>query len=195
MLHCLGLSLTIQILLLFALLLYLVQNILKIDSCNSVSLRYFNPIGSHASSKIGDCSKDKPTNLIPIITEVAIGKRNVITVFGDDYNTEDGTCVRDYIHVVDLAKAHVKAMDFIYKNPGKHTFNIGTGKGISVLKAIQIFEKVNQQKIKYIIGDRRIGDLEQIYADVGLAKKKLKWEAKLNINQAMKSAWEWELSN
>ena len=109
------------------------------DACNSVALRYFNPIGSHKSALIGDCSTDKASNLVPVITETAIGKREKIIVFGDDYNTADGTCIRDYIHIVDLAKAHVKAMAFLIKNPGKHTFNVGTGVGISVLEIIKTF--------------------------------------------------------
>ena len=113
------------------------EQMLKEDSCNSVALRYFNPIGSHPSALIGDCSADRPSNLVPIITEVAIGKREKITVFGDNYNTHDGTCIRDYIHVVDLAKSHVLAMDFLIKNPGKHAFNVGTGIGISVLDAVK----------------------------------------------------------
>ncbi|MBC8301925.1 MAG: UDP-glucose 4-epimerase GalE [Pelagibacterales bacterium] len=160
--------------------------------CSSVALRYFNPIGSHKSALIGDCSADRPSNLVPIITEVAICKREKITVFGDDYNTPDGTCIRDYIHVVDLAKSHVMAMDFILKNPGKHAFNVGTGIGISVLEAIHIFEKANNIKVNYSIGTRRSGDIEQIYANGSLVKEKLGWEAKEPLQQAMKSAWVWE---
>ena len=128
------------------------EGMLKVDSCNSVSLRYFNPIGSHSSALIGDCSSDKANNLIPIITEVAIGKRKKITVFGDDYNTPDGTCIRDYIHVVDLAKSHVLAMNLLINKEGKHDFNIGTGIGVSVLDAIKAFEKTNNLSINYSIG-------------------------------------------
>ena len=168
------------------------EQMLKEDSCNSVALRYFNPIGSHSSALIGDCSADRPSNLVPIITEVAIGKREKITVFGDNYNTHDGTCIRDYIHVVDLAKSHVLAMDFLIKNPGKHAFNVGTGIGISVLDAVKAFEKTNNLKINYSIGPRRNGDIEQIYANGSLVKAKLGWEAKETLEQAMKSAWEWE---
>ena len=162
------------------------------DACNSVALRYFNPIGSHPSALIGDCSADKPSNLVPIITEVAIGKREKITVFGDDYNTPDGTCIRDYIHVVDLAKSHVLAMDFLIKNRGKHAFNVGTGVGVSVLDAVKAFEKTNNLKINYSIGPRRSGDIEKIYANGNLVKTKLGWEPKESLEQAMKSAWEWE---
>jgi UDP-glucose 4-epimerase len=168
------------------------EGMLKTDVCNSVALRYFNPIGSHYSALIGDCSADRPSNLVPIITEVAIGKREKITVFGDDYNTPDGTCIRDYIHVVDLAKSHVLAMDFLIKKPGKHAFNVGTGVGVSVLDAVKAFEKTNNLKINYSIGPRRSGDIEKIYANGNLVKTKLGWEPKESLEQAMKSAWEWE---
>ena len=168
------------------------EGMLKDDTCNSVALRYFNPIGSHSSELIGDCSADKPSNLIPIITEVAIGKRKKITVFGDDYNTPDGTCIRDYIHVVDLAKSHVKAMNFLIKNSGKHAFNVGTGIGVSVLEAIKVFEESNNITINYTIGPRRDGDIEQIYANSNLVKEKLGWEAKETLPKAMISAWDWE---
>lgn len=168
------------------------EKILIENNFSSVSLRYFNPIGSHSSSLIGDYSDDKASNLIPIITETAIGNREKVTVFGNDYNTSDGTCIRDYIHVLDLAKSHVKSMDFLIKNAGKHAFNIGTGIGVSVLQAIRIFEKSNNIKVNYSIGPRRIGDIEQIYANSNLAKVKLNWEAKETIEQAMISAWEWE---
>ena len=168
------------------------EQMLKEDSCNNVALRYFNPIGSHPSALIGDCSADRPSNLVPIITEVAIGKREKITVFGDNYNTHDGTCIRDYIHVVDLAKSHVLAMNFLIKNPGKHAFNVGTGIGISVLDAVKAFEKTNNLKINYSIGPRRNGDIEQIYANGNLVKTKLGWEPIETLEQAMKSAWDWE---
>jgi len=170
----------------------LCEKILMENNFSSVSLRYFNPIGSHPSSLIGDSSADKASNLIPIITETAIGKREEITVFGNDYNTSDGTCIRDYIHVVDLAKSHVKSMDFLIKNDGKHAFNIGTGIGVSVLQAISIFEKSNNIKVNYSVGPRRSGDIEQIYANSDLSKEKIGWEAKETIEQAMVSAWEWE---
>ena len=168
------------------------EGMLKDDTCNSVALRYFNPIGSHSSALIGDCSADKPSNLVPIITEVAIGKREKITVFGDDYNTPDGTCIRDYIHVVDLAKSHVLAMNFLINNPGKYAFNVGTGIGVSVLDAVKAFEKTNNLSINYSIGPRRDGDIEQIYANGSLVKSKLGWEAKESLEKAMKSAWDWE---
>ena len=168
------------------------EQILKEDSSQSVSLRYFNPIGSHSTALIGDCSADNPSNLVPIITEVAIGKRKKIIVFGDDYNTLDGTCIRDYIHVVDLAKSHVKSMEFLLQNPGKHAFNVGTGIGISVLDVIKSFEQTNKLIINYSIGPKRDGDIEKIYANGNLIKEKLGWEAKESLEESMKSAWKWE---
>jgi len=168
------------------------EQMLKEYSCNSVALRYFNPIGSHSTALIGDCSDDRPSNLMPIITEVAIGKREKITVFGNDYNTPDGTCIRDYIHVVDLAKSHVKAMDFLINNTGKYAFNVGTGIGISVLDAIKAFEQTNKLSINYSIGPRRDGDIVQIYANCNLVKEELGWEAKETLEEAMISAWKWE---
>ena len=168
------------------------EEMLKENAAHSVALRYFNPIGSHSTALIGDCSNDKASNLVPIITEVAIGKRNKITVFGDDYNTPDGTCIRDYIHVVDLAKSHVLAMKFLVKKRGKHVFNVGTGVGISVLDAIKTFEKTNNLSISYCIGSRRSGDIEQIYANGNLIRNKLDWEPLETLEEAMKSAWDWE---
>ena len=170
----------------------LCEKLLEKDSCNSMSLRYFNPIGSHSSSLIGDCSADKPINLVPILTEVAIGKREQITVFGYDYNTPDGSCIRDYIHVVDLANSHVKALNYLIENSGKHAFNVGTGIGISVLEAIQSFEQANNLKINYKFGERRDGDIEQIFSDGTQVKEKLNWEAKQTLKQAMIDAWNWE---
>ena len=170
----------------------LCEELLNKSDMNSVSLRYFNPIGSHESGLIGDCSADKANNLVPIITETAIGKREQITVFGDDYNTPDGTCLRDYIHVVDLANAHVKALNYVISNGNKSVFNIGTGKGVSVLEAIRIFEEVNELQINFKIGPRRAGDVEQIYSDNTLSTNELKWKAKIPLENAMKSAWKWE---
>lgn len=170
----------------------LCEELLNKTDINSVSLRYFNPIGSHESGLIGDCSSDKASNLVPIITETAIGKREQITVFGDDYNTPDGTCLRDYIHVVDLANAHVKALNYVIQHGNKSVFNIGTGKGVSVLEAIRIFEEVNEIQINFKIGPRRAGDVEQIYSDITLSSNELKWQAKMTLESAMKSAWKWE---
>tara|TARA_B100000959_G_scaffold266748_1_gene309522 strand:- start:1310 stop:2302 length:993 start_codon:yes stop_codon:yes gene_type:complete len=168
------------------------ENILQKSDVNSISLRYFNPIGSHSSSLIGDCSSDKPANLIPIICEVAKGVREKLIVNGDDYNTIDGTCVRDYIHVVDLAKSHVSALKYLLKNPKKDVFNIGTGKGLSVLEAVHFFEKVNKKKINYSIGPRRDGDVEEIYSDNTKVEKLLNWKAEISVEAAMTDAWNWE---
>ena len=168
------------------------EKMLKSDVCDSIALRYFNPIGSHNSALIGDCSSDKANNLVPIITEFTIGLREKITINGDDYNTPDGTCIRDYIHVVDLANSHVLAMNFLVKNSGKHAFNVGTGIGLSVLDVVKTFEKTNKIEIKYSIGSRRKGDIEKIYANGNLIKNKLKWEPKKTLEEAMKSAWEWQ---
>ena len=170
----------------------LCEELLNNTKISSISLRYFNPIGSHESGVIGDCSSDKASNLVPIITETAIGKREQITVFGDDYDTPDGTCLRDYIHVVDLANAHVKALQYLMKNKGKSAFNIGTGNGVSVLEAIHIFEKVNNIKVNYKIGPRRAGDVEKIYSDNTLSTNELKWKAQKTLDTAMLSAWKWE---
>ena len=170
----------------------LCEELLNNTKISSISLRYFNPIGSHESGVIGDCSSDKASNLVPIITETAIGKRDQITVFGDDYDTPDGTCLRDYIHVVDLANAHVKALQYVMKNKGKSAFNIGTGNGVSILQAIHIFEKVNNIKVNYKIGPRRAGDVEKIYSDNTLSTNELKWKAQKTLDTAMLSAWKWE---
>jgi len=171
----------------------LCENILSKSKINSVSLRYFNPIGSHESSLIGDRSMDKPSNLIPVICKSIING-NQMTVHGDDYNTSDGTCVRDYIHVVDLAKSHVSALDYLLENEGKHIYNIGTGDGVSVLEAIQSFEKVNELKINYKIGHRREGDVVEVYADCSKVNKELNWAAEKTLECCMKDSWNWELN-
>ena len=168
--------------------------LINANSCNSVSLRYFNPIGSHDSGLIGDCSSDSASNLIPIVAEVACGIRKKLIVNGNDYNTYDGTCIRDYIHVQDLAVAHVKALDFLLENKVKEVFNVGTGKGLSVLDVINSFEKSNDLKLNYIIGPRRNGDIEKIYSDGDKIKNVLGWSASRNINEALISAWNWQIS-
>jgi len=162
--------------------------------CNSVSLRYFNPIGSHDSGYIGDFSNDNASNLVPIITEVAFGIRDKLIVNGNDYNTHDGTCVRDYIHVQDLAVAHVKALDFLLKNNVKDVFNIGTGKGLSVLDIINDFQEANDLKLNYEFGPRREGDVEEIYSDGAKSKKILRWSAKKTTKEALISALNWQIS-
>jgi len=162
--------------------------------CNSVSLRYFNSIGSHDSGYIGDFSKDSTYNLVPILTEVACGIRDKLIINGNDYNTYDGTCVRDYIHVQDLAFAHVKALDFLLKNKVKEVFNIGTGNGLSVLDIINDFQQANDLKVNYVIGNRRLGDVDKIYSDVNKANTILGWKANRTIKEALISAWNWQLS-
>tara|TARA_A100001015_G_scaffold174182_1_gene193622 strand:- start:103 stop:1119 length:1017 start_codon:yes stop_codon:yes gene_type:complete len=160
---------------------------------NSISLRYFNPIGSHKSVLIGDCSADKPNNLVPIICEVASGVRNSMQIFGNDYNTADGTCVRDYIHVVDLASAHVMALNHILKHSKiKTAYNLGVGRGKSVMEVIDSFEKINNLKISYTIGPRRDGDVEKIYSDNSKINQELRWFPLMSFESALKTSWEWE---
>ena len=171
------------------------EEIIKYNTCNSVSLRYFNPIGSHDSGLIGDCSSDNASNLVPIVTEVAIGIREKLVINGNDYNTHDGTCVRDYIHVQDLALAHVCAIDHLLKTEGKHIFNVGTGNGLSVLEVIDFFEKVNDVKVNYVVGSRRNGDIEKIYSNGDLIKNILGWKPVKSIKEALISSWEWQNSH
>lgn len=162
---------------------------------NIVALRYFNPVGAHATALIGELPIGVPQNLIPFVTQTAIGKREQITVFGDDYDTSDGSCVRDYIHVVDLAKAHVaaiKRMEAGKAEDNYEVFNIGTGKGTTVLEIINAFEKSTGEKLNYVIGPRREGDIEKIYGDATKSSNELGWTAELNVDDMMKSAWEWE---
>lgn len=168
-----------------------------LDDCkflNTVILRYFNPIGAHASAKIGELPLGVPNNLVPFITQTAAGIREKLTVFGDDYDTKDGTCIRDYIHVSDLAMAHVKALDYIESHPENRleVFNIGTGNGLTVLEIIKAFENVNQLKLNYAIGPRRPGDVEKVWADASKARDILGWTAKLDLNEMVRSAWEWQ---
>jgi UDP-glucose 4-epimerase len=160
-----------------------------------VSLRYFNPVGAHDSALLGELPVGVPNNLVPFITQTAIGKRQKLTVFGDDYPTPDGTCIRDYIHVVDLAKAHVAAISYLKKqtaSSGYFVFNIGTGKGNSVIEVIRSFEKVSGTKLHYEIGARRAGDVVQIYAVCDKAKRELGWNALRNLDNCMQTAWQWE---
>jgi len=171
------------------------------DSCKAynnlkaISLRYFNPIGAHPSYEIGELPIGKPQNLVPFITQTAIGKYNKLTIFGNNYPTKDGTCIRDYIHVVDLAKAHIKSLEKLIgnKSVSKYdVFNIGTGKGVSVLEVIRSFEKVSNKKLNYIIGSKRKGDVTEAYADTKKANLVLNWKTELSLDQAILSAWEWE---
>lgn len=158
-------------------------------------LRYFNPVGAHPSSEIGELPIGKPNNLLPYVTQTGVGKLECLTVFGDDYNTSDGTCIRDYIHVVDLAKAHIKGLDWLEKqnNALVETINIGTGKGVSVLDIIHTFEEVSGQKLNWKFGPRRAGDVEQIYANASKANEVIDWKAEKTFVDAVSDAWNWEL--
>ena len=161
----------------------------------AIALRYFNPVGSHESAEIGELPIGVPQNLVPFITQTAIGIREQLSVFGDDYPTPDGTCVRDYIHVVDLAKAHVVALKRLLENNNKsnfETFNLGTGKGSTVLEVVQSFERVSGKKLNYKIVGRREGDIISAYADTTKANNELGWNAQLTLDDAMRSAWKWE---
>lgn len=161
---------------------------------NAVILRYFNPAGAHETTLIGEAAT-AATNLVPVITETAAGKRASMTVFGADYSTRDGSCVRDYIHVMDLANAHTKAIQYLLANQQESNceiFNLGIGEGVTVLEAIQAFEAVAGQKLNYVIGPRRAGDVVAIYANNDRAVQRLGWQAKRNITDIMRSAWEWE---
>lgn len=165
------------------------------DELSAVALRYFNPIGAHPSSKIGELPTGIPSNLIPFVTQTAAGILEELVVYGDDYKTPDGSNIRDYIHVVDLAKAHVKTLEYIQQH--EHLFdtiNVGTGNGNSVLEVIETFKKVTGQKLPYRVGDRRAGDVEQIYAAVDKSKKTLGWEAELALEDALRDAWNWQLT-
>jgi UDP-glucose 4-epimerase len=167
----------------------------KISNLKSIALRYFNPIGAHDSSKIGELPMGVPQNLVPFITQTAAGLRDQLSIFGDDYPTEDGSCIRDYIHVVDLAKAHVIALQRLLKNSHDNqfeTFNIGTGRGSSVLELVNAFEKVTQQKLNYQIVDRREGDVISVYADTKKANDVLGWKAEKSMEESLLSSWNWE---
>jgi UDP-glucose 4-epimerase len=164
-------------------------------SWNIARLRYFNPVGAHPSGQIGEDPKDIPNNLMPYISQVAAGKLKELSVFGNDYKTKDGTGVRDYIHVVDLARGHLSALDKLNDNSGLVTYNLGTGEGYSVLEAVAAFEQVNNIKIPYRIAPRRDGDIAACYADATLAKVELNWQAEKNLNDMVRDAWNWQSKN
>lgn len=174
----------------------IIQDVCKINpNIKAISLRYFNPIGAHESAIIGELPIGVPQNLVPFITQSAIGLRAQLSVFGDDYPTEDGTCIRDYIHVVDLAKAHVIALKRLLdskNNSNYETFNLGTGKGSSVLEVIESFERVSGKKLNYKIVGRREGDVISAFADTVKANEVLGWKSQLTLDDAMLSAWNWE---
>ncbi|MFV0248477.1 MAG: UDP-glucose 4-epimerase GalE [Tenacibaculum sp.] len=178
------------------------EEIIK-DTCNAynlnaIALRYFNPIGAHKSAKIGELPLGIPQNLIPFITQTAAGIRKQLLVFGDDYPTRDGTAIRDYIHVVDLAKAHIVALQRLLTKSNKQNFeffNVGTGKGSTVLEILNLFEKVTSKKINYKIAERRAGDITAAYADTTLAAEVLNWKTTKTLGEALESAWKWQQKN
>lgn len=173
----------------------IINEFAKSTGTQAILLRYFNPVGAHPSIKIGEMPLGKPQNLVPAITQTAIGRLNKMTVYGNDYDTRDGSCIRDFIHVSDIAHAHTLAFEYLQKKrPASlcEVFNLGTGNGVTVLEAIRSFEKVSNVKLNYEIGPRRPGDIKAIYANNDLAKKKLGWEPKFSLDEMMRTAWEWE---
>jgi UDP-glucose 4-epimerase len=168
---------------------------LAAKNVNNIILRYFNPAGAHPSALMGESPRQVANNLVPVITETAIGKRKSMTVFGDDYPTRDGSCIRDYIHVMDLANAHTKALQYLLEKKNEslvETYNLGIGEGATVLEAIHAFEKVSGQKLNYELGARRPGDVIAIYSNYEAAKNKLGWSPKYGMEEIMESAWKWE---
>ena len=162
---------------------------------NAVILRYFNPVGAHSSGLNGEFSPDKPNNLMPIITQVGIGKMEKLTVFGTDYDTRDGSCIRDYVHVSDIADAHIKAMEFLLEKRNKtncEVFNLGSGNGVSVLEMLHAFEEITGVKLNYTLGERRAGDVPAVYSDSTRAQEILQWKCKYSIKDMVETAWKWE---
>lgn len=174
----------------------IIQDVMNVHhDMNAISLRYFNPIGAHSSALIGELPLGVPDNLVPFITQTAIGIRDELKVFGDDYNTPDGTAIRDYINVVDLAKAHVLAIKRLLQQKNKknfEVFNLGTGKGSSVMEIVKTFEKATGVKLNYKIFGRRAGDVESVYADTSLANSELGWKTEIALEETLLSAWNWE---
>lgn len=174
----------------------ILRDVFVANSKWSISLlRYFNPIGAHESGKIGEDPNGIPNNLMPYITQVAVGKREKLAVFGNDYDTHDGTGVRDYIHVVDLAKGHLKALEKVMNSTGVEAYNLGTGTGYSVLDVVNNFEKATGRKIPYVTTDRRPGDIDTCYADATKALKELNWKAEKNLEDMCRDSWKWQESN
>ncbi len=165
------------------------------NSWDIILLRYFNPIGAHESGLIGEDPDGIPNNLLPYVAKVAVGRLEKVNVFGDDYDTPDGTGVRDYIHVVDLAKGHVKAIEKIAQNPGLKVYNLGTGNGYSVLDIIHAFSKACGHEIPYVIGPRRAGDIDMCYADPQKAYEELNWKAEYNLDKMCEDTWRWQSQN
>jgi len=160
-----------------------------------VLLRYFNPVGAHASGTIGEDPNDLPNNLLPFVSQVAVGRREALSVFGDDYDTRDGTGERDYIHVEDLAAAHVAAVDYAVANPGCEAINVGTGRGVTVLEMIAAFERASGRKVPYRIVGRRPGDVACSVADASKAERLLGWKAQYGVDEMCASAWKWQSQN
>lgn len=165
------------------------------NSWDIAILRYFNPVGAHKSGEIGEDPNGIPNNLMPYIAQVAVGKLKELTIFGDDYPTKDGTGVRDYIHVIDLAKGHLQALEKLMKDPGCVTYNLGTGKGYSVLEMAKAFERASGKAVPYKIAGRRAGDIAECYADPKLAEKELNWKAERDINEMCEDIWRWQSKN
>lgn len=171
------------------------DSVFAIKDLRAIALRYFNPIGAHSSLMLGEVPNGIPNNLLPYITQTAVGIRECLSVFGDDYNTPDGSAVRDYIDVVDLAKAHVKAMERLLQQKAAvryEYFNVGTGRGVSVLELISVFQRVNNLKLNYKIAQRRAGDIEAVWADATLAENELGWKAHISLEETLANSWKWE---
>ncbi|MBK9107219.1 MAG: UDP-glucose 4-epimerase GalE [Saprospiraceae bacterium] len=174
---------------------WMMMDFLSASHKQGISLRYFNPAGAHESALIGEDPRNPALNLVPVITETAIGKRESLTVFGNDYPTRDGSCIRDYVHIMDLARAHTLALEYLLYDKMSISFdayNLGIGQGISVLEMIHAFEETTGQKLNYQIGPRRPGDIPEIWADASKAEKQLQWKPEHGVEEIMRSAWEWE---
>lgn len=174
----------------------IVRDATKSSGLKCILLRYFNPVGAHPSALIGELPLGKPENLVPAITQTAVGRIKELTVYGNDYNTRDGSCIRDYVHVCDIAHAHTLALQLLMQEKNGadcEVYNLGTGNGVSVLEAIHAFEKVSEVKLNYKIGPRRPGDIVAIYANNSLAKEKLNWQPKYSLDEMMRTAWKWQL--
>jgi UDP-glucose 4-epimerase len=175
----------------------IIEDYSRVNDTQSILLRYFNPVGAHPSALIGELPLGRPDNLVPVITQTAIGKIPKLTVYGHDYDTRDGSCIRDYIYVMDIANAHTKAMQYLIDQRNTDNceiFNLGTGNGVTVLESIKAFEKISGVKLNYDLGPRRPGDVIAIYANNSRAKKLLGWEPKTGIEDMMRTAWQWEVA-